>query len=161
MVCSLSSLEMTKILNYRRAFDRISFLFPILFDIAWDQEASVRSHFNGRVNCWSICFRRIISEALERDLDSLLSIPNLIAPSSNKVISSWRFHVSWIFSVKSFYNFVNNGVICPFAKDIWVIKAPLKIKIFIWLSINNMILMVETCWRRIGRDRRRTALFMG
>jgi hypothetical protein len=43
----------------------------------------------------------------------------------------WALHSSGIFSVKSMYAaLINNGV--RVSQDIWQIKVPTKIKIFLW-----------------------------
>lgn len=64
-------------------------------------------------------------------------------------IYSWSFHNSGIFSMKSFYIFINNGgSLCPFSSYIWKLIALLKVKIFVWLSIHNWILTVENLLKR-------------
>jgi len=51
--------------------------------------------------------------------------------------------------VNSAYDHLNDGgARCPFAKNIWNIKAPLKVKAFLWLVVNRAILTLDNLMRR-------------
>lgn len=55
-----------------------------------------------------------------------------------------EIHREWSFSVKSFYNFLNDGGLrCPVAKFFWRNFCPRKINLFNWLAWKNRILTLE------------------
>lgn len=67
-------------------------------------------------------------------------LPNLGNSNSGRDLALWR-SANRIFSVKSAYRFINDGR-CRLrhANIILTIQCPLKIKVFIWLLIKNVIL---------------------
>ena len=53
----------------------------------------------------------------------------------------WNWDSKLIFSIKSVYYMLNDdGLWCLFAKVIWSIRAPFKVRAFLWLVINDVIL---------------------
>lgn len=56
----------------------------------------------------------------------------------------WRWNTDGVFTVKSYYNFLNLGGTRPFYKIIWQNIFPLKVKIHIWLLLGNRLLTGET-----------------
>jgi zinc-binding in reverse transcriptase len=63
----------------------------------------------------------------------------LISEKENKII--WRWNTSGVFTVHSFYIWLNDG--CTLSKDYHILrhsKLPLKIHIFLWLVRKNRIL---------------------
>ena len=60
----------------------------------------------------------------------------------------WKFEKNMKFSVKSLYNAVTSSDAGPSHKIIWKGKVPPKIKIFIWLMINNAVLTKDNLIKR-------------
>lgn len=61
---------------------------------------------------------------------------------------NWNFDGKRKFSAKSFYEHLKmQQVIFPH-KKLWKIKVPLKIKIFLWLVLKNIILTKDNLLRR-------------
>ena len=76
----------------------------------------------------------------------------------NKVIFFvWALHSSGSFSVKSMYAaaLINNGVIM--SQDIWQIKVPTKIKIFLWYLKKGVILTKDNLVSEAGMVTRNVA----
>jgi hypothetical protein len=53
-----------------------------------------------------------------------------------------------LFSVKSVYNAITTNNSGPYAKIIWKEKIPSKIKIFLWMVLNNAILTKDNIIKR-------------
>ena len=54
----------------------------------------------------------------------------------------WSWDPEHTFSVRgAYYRLNDEGLWCPFAKIIWSIKAPLKVRAFLWLVIRCALLM--------------------
>ena len=60
----------------------------------------------------------------------------------------WKFEKNRKFSVKSLYNALTKNDVGPSHKLIWKSKVPQKIKIFIWLLTNNVVLTKDNLIRR-------------
>jgi hypothetical protein len=60
----------------------------------------------------------------------------------------WGLTTSGIFSVKSMYNDLINGHTVYLKKYIWKIKAPLKIRIFLWFLHKEVILTKDNLCKR-------------
>lgn len=52
------------------------------------------------------------------------------------------------FSVKSVYNALSTNENGPYHKKIWQGKIPAKIKIFLWLVLNNAVLTKDNLVKR-------------
>lgn len=77
-------------------------------------------------------------ELKKNQLINLLQSLNFTALSDT---ASWEWDPSGVYTVHSFYNFLNfGGVKCTLIKSVWALKIPLKYKLFLWLSLNNRIL---------------------
>ena len=66
----------------------------------------------------------------------------------------WALHLSGSFSVKSIYDaLINNGV--RVSQDLWHIKVPTRIKIFLWYLKKGVILTKDNlAWRNWNGDTR-------
>ena len=85
--------------------------------------------FHGDLNC--------SLDALP-ELEVLINEINL---SNDRDKVSWDLYPNHMFSGKSCYNFIYNGVIrSKFYKPIWKQELPLKFKVFVWLVMHNKIL---------------------
>ncbi len=89
---------------------------------------------------------RLHSCAAIRELKELLS---RISPGRGKDIIQWRRAQSGAFLVKSTYDFLQDGGVRVALFDkLWVTKAPLKVKIFVWTAIKSRILTKDILSRR-------------
>jgi hypothetical protein len=61
---------------------------------------------------------------------------------------SWKWGKNKEFSVKSLYDNITSITYGPYLKHIWKGKIPPKIKIFMWLLENNVLLTKENMVRR-------------
>ncbi len=78
-----------------------------------------------------------------------------LSPSTGADSVEWRWASSGTFTVRSFYNFLqDSGVSDRRFVQLWQIKAPLKVKIFCWLVLRNRIRtmdkLLKSGWTRIG-----------
>ncbi len=62
---------------------------------------------------------------------------------------NWRWGEARRFSVKSVYNFLQNGGVAEtrFSK-VWRIKASIKVKIFVWLVLRKRVLTIDNLLKR-------------
>ena len=61
----------------------------------------------------------------------------------------WVLTPNKLFTVKSCYNFLNDGGLrSRLSVDIWQVAAPLKIKIFVWLATHDKTLSRENLGKR-------------
>lgn len=122
-----------------RCFFRVS---VSLFSIATDRNCSVKSQYREiyDIRVWNVRFNGMFNEScFEEHEELMLLINNYEWKDSDKIL--WRWNNSWNFSVKSFYNFLNDGgLVCPDSKFIWQNLAPLKVRILLWLVLNNCLL---------------------
>jgi hypothetical protein len=85
----------------------------------------------------------------------LLALLSNVSLSTNQDDIVWKCNADGVFTVKSYYNFINDsGIRCAFTRIIWKAKIPEKVKIFIWLVTKNRILTIENLKKRgwVGRD---------
>jgi hypothetical protein len=126
--------------------------FPCLYARSNRKNAAVCSMFrNGR---WLIPqYVEGSTEYYERQ--RLLALLSNVSLSTNQDDIVWKWNADGVFTVKSCYNFINDGGIrCAFTRIIWKAKIPEKVKIFIWLATKNRILTTENLKKRgwVGRD---------
>ncbi len=61
----------------------------------------------------------------------------------------WRWDTSGRFSVKSLYCFLQNGGVADRRfVHLWKIRAPLKVKIFVWLVLGKRVLTADNLLKR-------------
>lgn len=64
-------------------------------------------------------------------------------------ITTWRWTVSGEFTSSSAYHMMHDkGVVCHFYRILWKIKAPSKVRVFIWLLVRNKILTQQVLAKR-------------
>ncbi len=87
-----------------------------------------------------------------RDLKEVLANKT---PGFGEDVIRWRWSNTEDFSVRSTYTFLQDGgVKASMYHRIWKIKAPLKVKIFVWITLRGRILTVDKLLLRgwIGED---------
>jgi hypothetical protein len=67
-------------------------------------------------------------------------------PDHDSVV--WKVAIAGLFSVKSVYNAMTSDESGPSHSKIWKSKIPAKIKIFLWLLLNNVILTKDNLIKR-------------
>lgn len=73
------------------------------------------------------------------------SLEDLKDSCNNQVLTGDKYRVKWLLNtkgyiVKSLYMFYRNkGAKVPY-RFLWKVKIPQKIKVFLWLTVNNRIL---------------------
>jgi hypothetical protein len=108
----------------------LSMCFPRLFQIALEQpDASINQLF--RSGRWVIRFRRNLSDEDARLCEALSQELEGVSPSYDQDSVSWALEASSKFSANSLYQRLNQGASVAYAKDIWSLHIPLKIKIFV------------------------------
>ena len=61
----------------------------------------------------------------------------------------WAMCASGVYSVKSFYSFVNHRVVVPVCTPaVWKLKIPPRIHVFLWLLANNKLLTRDNLAKR-------------
>lgn len=111
--------------------------FPQLYRINQEQEVSVEymKHMQ-----WCLSFRRWLHEDLHNKLRRLQDIVHRFNTNSENDKARWDWEKSGRFSVKSTYKHLcRNDAGCSF-KRIWKAKMPLKIKVFMWMVLQEVIL---------------------
>lgn len=106
-------------------------------------------------NCWksendatAVTFTRWLVDSWGEKWKKILfdtSSVNL-GVDDNKV--SWRFGLKDLFSVKSVYNALTVNENGRYHKKIWKGKIPEKLKIFLWMALNNAILTKDNMIKR-------------
>ncbi|WVZ83505.1 hypothetical protein U9M48_030647, partial [Paspalum notatum var. saurae] len=92
--------------------------------------------------------------------DNLMAWYKLVSKVANVNLSEendtfkWRLHKNGIFSVQSMYNnlILDNNTI-PVTCDLWKLKIPLKIKIFLWYLRTRVILTKDNLAKRQWQGR--------
>jgi hypothetical protein len=103
--------------------------FPLLFNIVRSKQDLVAQVL--RSVPFNISFRRNLVGANLRACNRIVASVQDINLSEQRDIFVWSSNASGTFTVKSMYAaLINNGV--KVSQDIWQIKIPMKIKIFLW-----------------------------
>jgi hypothetical protein len=97
---------------------------------------------------WRPSFRRWLHEDLQNQYRRLLDIVFRYSLNSDKDYARWDWEKSGIFSVKSTYKHLCRHDYGLNFSRIWKAKLPLKIKIFMWLVIQNSILTKDNLGKR-------------
>lgn len=117
-------------------------LYPSLFEITSDKAASVASMFRG--NEWHLSFLCSLSLPRLRALQSLLGTLEHISTTPGSDRAVWKLTGSGVFSVSSLYHhFFESQTSNKMAASIWKVKAPLKVRITLWLGIHNKLLTAD------------------
>ena len=83
-------------------------------------------------NAWLHMLQRLIAHPLTNEEDNFI----------------WKLTSTGLYSVKSLYEDYLNGHTVNLRKQIWKLKVPLKIKIFMWFLYNKVILTKDNLARR-------------
>jgi hypothetical protein len=120
-------------------------LLLFFFILSEQKDVSVADVKSGRV---LLSFRRWLTSELQTCWDMILSNVHNVELSESNDIISWKLGKNCKFSVKSLYHALTSSDAGPSHKVIWKGKALPKIKIFIWLMINNVVLTKDNLIKR-------------
>lgn len=123
----------------------LELLFPDLFAMCLHQNITVEKVKNDPT---AVTFTRWLVDSWGEKWKKILfdtSSVNL-GVDDNKV--SWRFGLKDLFSVKSVYNALTVNENGRYHKKIWKGKIPEKLKIFLWMALNNAILTKDNMIKR-------------
>jgi hypothetical protein len=112
--------------------------FHNLYQIAVDQDLEVAKAFiQGQ---WSIPFRRQLNDNLRTDWYELLDMLNEVQLSEGTDTVRWVLEKSGRYTTSSLYKTLTyGGVTDTRAMLIWKSPIPLKVKIFIWMAVHDII----------------------
>jgi hypothetical protein len=133
-------------------------LFPRLFSISMEKEASVASlkNIKGEVS-WNLVWRRRLFEWEKILLQEMLALLNSISLSGVDDRWGWRPKKGEDYSVKSTYDLVSDLFITrenipldrqSTFKAIWKCQAPSKVSGFVWLVLHDRVLTRVNLCRR-------------
>jgi hypothetical protein len=112
-------------------------LFPDLFKFCKQQNVIVDQV---RSNPMMVSFNRWLVDDMLIIWQKILEDMNKFQFSNEIVTVSWIFGQMGRFTVKSVYNALTINDAGPYYKKVWKGRIPSKIKIFLWLLLNNAIL---------------------
>jgi hypothetical protein len=119
--------------------------FPSLFNIVRRIQDSVATVLASVPLNISFC-RNLVGRNL-RDWHRIVVSLQDVNLQGERDVFVWSLHSSGSFLVSSMYAaLINNGVIV--SQDIWQIKVPTKIKIFLWYLKRGVILIKDNLARR-------------
>jgi zinc-binding in reverse transcriptase len=79
--------------------------------------------------------------AMRHEKSQIFTILHSLCLSSTKEFALWLWESSDFYSIKFMYHFfIFLGVKTNLPKSIWVLKIPLKNKLFLWITLHNKIL---------------------
>ena len=119
--------------------------FPVLFNIVRRKQDYVAQVLS--LPTLNISFRRNLVGANLRDWHRIVaSLQDVNLPEESDVFV-WGLNASGSFTVKSMYAaLINNGI--RVSQDIWQIKVPMKIKVFLWYLKKGVVLTKDNLARR-------------
>jgi hypothetical protein len=120
-------------------------VYPVLFKFCQQQNILVDQVRN---NLQSVSFTRWLMDDMLTDWQITLSDMRKINFTSNKDSVAWTVGTAGRFSVKSVYNAMTFNDSGPSHSKIWKSKIPAKIKIFLWLLLNNAVLTKDNLIKR-------------
>ena len=119
--------------------------FPALFNIVRRKQDSVAQVLSSTL--LNISFRRNLVGANLTNWHRIVASLQVIHLTQEKDVFVWGLHASGSYTVKSMYvQLINNGV--RVSQDLWQIKVPMKIKVFLWYLKKGVILTKDNLVRR-------------
>lgn len=123
-------------------------LYPDLFAMCQKPDLTV---FQVIADIHSVTFSRWLVDMWKENWDQIVHDIANVHLSDGVDVVKWKFGSKGHFSVKSVYNALTVNDSGPYHAKIWKGNIPAKIKIFLWLILNNAILtkdnMVKRKWQ--------------
>jgi hypothetical protein len=120
--------------------------YPSLYNIVWRRSATVESVLS--IVPLNVSFRRFLSQNNLRLWNDLVRQILHVRLNYQKDVFIWNLHQNGIYIVHSLYLALINNGIANINKQLWRVKIPLKIKIFMWYMKKEVILMKDKLARR-------------
>jgi hypothetical protein len=129
-------------------------LFPLLFDCASNQDASIESVMSSPISSnpgtWNISFVRDFNDGELPVIVSFFKFLHPLFPRRERLDAMvWKPRNSGQFDVRSFYCALQapNRTKFPW-KGIWGVKAPRRLSFFIWTAARGKILTYDNLMKR-------------
>jgi zinc-binding in reverse transcriptase len=91
------------------------------------------------------------SIAMRHEKTQLLSSLSSLSLTTTVDSAVWLWDPTGLYIVNSLYNFLcYGGVTVSLSKSVWVLKIPLKNKLFLWMVLNNKILIRDNLRKKGG-----------
>jgi hypothetical protein len=119
--------------------------FPILFDICQEPEVTFQECI---AKNFVISFRRRLHTGILEQWNYIQSKALEVNMDEADDTISWSLNKSGLFTTKSVYKYLESGVCGPNYKWIWKSALPLKIKIFLWQMMQNVVLTRDNLKKR-------------
>jgi hypothetical protein len=120
-------------------------VYPILYELCLNQNISV---YNVANDGWVIHFKIRLPPIIRDQWYELVAHLNTINLNENSDKPIWKWTDGRQFSVKSVYEHLTREYNGPAHKDISKAKIPEKVKIFMWLTAQKVILTKDNMIRR-------------
>ena len=118
--------------------------FPNVYNIVRKKSATVKTML-------SSTFRRSLVEVNLQAWHAIVAIVMNVQLSNQSDSFIWGLHQHGRFSVHSMYVAIMFSQVLPCSMQIWKIKLPLKIKVFIWYLFKGVVLTKDNLARRQWR----------
>jgi hypothetical protein len=120
-------------------------LFPYLFAMCSQQNITVEEV---EVNPSAVTFTRWLVDSWRDNWEQILLDTSNVILDGRADMVSWKFGNKGLFSVKLVYNALAVNESGKYHKMIWKSKNPEKLKIFLWMAVNNAILTKDNMIKR-------------
>jgi hypothetical protein len=120
-------------------------IYPILFDSCSNKRISVYEVWS---EGWVIHFQTIPQGVVRTQWYELATKLNRVSLRECNDLPLWWWTANKVFSVKSVYNHMTKNEVGVDYKRIWKAKLPEKIKIFMWLLEQKVVLTKDNMVRR-------------
>jgi len=118
---------------------------PELFTLSEQKHVYVRDVKNGNIQ---LTFRRWLSNDLRTIWSKIWELVELFQLNEQDDIIKWKWENKGKFTVRSTYNKLTTNDNGPHLKSIWKGKIPPKIKYFMWLLTNGVVLTKDNLLRK-------------
>ena len=115
--------------------------YPNLFNIVWKKQATVADVLNSTP--LNVSFRRTLVGNKLLEWQSIVARVAFINLNDGQDTFIWNLNNNGLFSVTSMYKYLVNNRI-KVTQEIWHMKVPLKIKIFLWFLKKGVIYTNKT-----------------
>jgi hypothetical protein len=89
---------------------------------------------------WDLELRRYLGQEEALELEELQEAVEVVQITDAKDELIWALEASSKFTSKSLYRLmINPGEVATRMKDLWEVKMPLKIKVFLWMLWHNRV----------------------
>jgi len=129
----------------------LKFRYPVLFNIVRKKHATVANVLSS--SPLNISFRRALVGNKLFEWHSLVASLTHVNLEEGLDIFIWGLHKTGSFTVRSMYRaLISNGI--NMSQEIWHLRIPLKIKIFLWFLKKEVLLTKDNLVRRNWRGNR-------